>query len=394
MSVEPVNWTEVARDLDQGLNAFDTAEVLSLSDEERAAHPFGQMFDSIQKEVRRARAKRAVEMATLEPQPFIVSTEADILNRPSPAWLIQDLIQENTICVLAAPGGLGKTFLAIAMSRALACGSPFFGKQTKQGKTLYVAAEGVSAFGDRVRAWNAQHDHTLTVPADAIGYVEQGVNLKDEQSVMTLSTMVREGDYSLVVLDTFSQLSYIENENSNSETAEVYRAIKSIRDAREGTSVLVLHHTPATGGKARGATAHRDNSDTMIMAIPVGNEGEQGFTLSTRNEDGGKQKDGVAIQWHGFSLAPVLNSAIVVNNGGKRPLSPNWEKCLPLLEEGEAGTTALRKACGIEGDMRSAEGKRFKYELDHWEEDGLVTKGGGKTNPTYTLSDAFKGVTS
>ena len=388
----PFNWLQFATDIDQYIETFDPNQLAGLKDEEIAKHPFGKMSDSLAKEVMRTRARETVETMRLEPQPFIVSTEADILNRPSPRWLVQDLIQEDTICMLAGPGGLGKSFLALGIARALATGAPFWGKRTQTGKTLYVAAEGASAFGDRARAWNEAHP-SLMVPADAIAYVEQGVNLKDPQSVETLTDMVREGDYSLVILDTLSQLGYLDNENNNAEVALTFRAIKGIRDARPGTSILVLDHTPVNGGKVRGATAKRDNSDTVIMAIPVGEEGEDGFSLSTKNDHGGKQKDGMAIEWHGFSLQQVLNSAVVVNNGGKRPLSPFWEKCLPLLQEGTQSSTALREACGIDGDMRTGPGKRFKRELDHWEKDGLVVKSGTKTRPVYELSDAYKGVT-
>jgi len=384
-----LNWTAYFAEADDALN-ITRGEFKNLSDDEQKAHPITAMQSKAAELWLRERAQRVVDAHFMEPQPFVVSTEADILNRPSPKWLVGDLIQESTICMLAGPGGLGKSFLALAIARAMASGGPFFGKPTQKGKTLYVVAEGAAAFGDRVKAWNEAHPN-LTVPADAIAYVEQGVNLKDPASVETLARMVREGDYSLVILDTLSQLAYLDNENNNAEVALTFRAIKSIRDAREGTTVLVLDHTPVNGGKVRGATAKRDNSDTVIMAIPTGDT----FSLSTVNEDGGKQKDGPAIEWHGFSLATVGNSAIVVNNGGKRPLSPYWEKCLTVLGDTlPHGTTELREACAIAGTMQSAEGKRLKTELDHWVRDGLVIREGSTKNTTYRLADHVSGVLS
>jgi RecA-family ATPase len=388
MTAMAFDWVQLARELDQDLDTFDPDAWAKLTAEEQAAHPFGKMFETVRGAVLRERARKSVEAATLDSVPFVVSTEADIMNRPSPKWLVADLIQESTICMLAGPGGLGKSFLALGIARAMASGGPFFGKAVQQGKTLYVVAEGAAAFGDRVKAWNEAHP-VLTVPADAIAYVEQGVNLKDAASVQTLADMVREGAYSLVILDTLSQLAYLDNENNNAEVALTFRAIKSIRDAREGTTVLVLDHTPVNGGKVRGATSKRDNSDTVIMAIPTGDT----FSLSTMNEDGGKQKDGKAIEWHGFSLAPVGNSAIVVNNGGTRPLSPYWSQCLPVLQDKKPhGTTELREATGITGTMQSAEGKRLKTELDHWVRDGLVIREGSTKSTTYRLSEQAAGV--
>jgi hypothetical protein len=365
----------------------------TLSQDQKEETPFGTLVAGVVAKYKATLIEDIVHEMRLDPLPFVISTEADILNRPSPKWLVEGLIQESTICMLAGPGGLGKSFLALAIARAMASGGPFFGKRTQPGKTLYVVGEGAAAFGDRLRAWDAAHP-SLEVPSDGIVYIEQGVNLKDPSSVETLARMVDEGDYSLVILDTLSQLAYLDNENNNAEVALTFRAIKSIRDAREGTSILVLDHTPVNGGKVRGATSKRDNSDTVIMAIPVGEKGEDGFTLSTQNEDGGKQKDGPALVWHGFGLQPVGSSAIVVNNGGKRPLSPYWEKSLAALQGGPQSATDLREACGIEGDMRSAEGKRLSREIDHWVRDALITKSDSKTRPVYTLAAHVEAVLS
>ncbi|QRY40858.1 AAA family ATPase [Microbacterium hominis] len=386
-----IDFKDLAAFVDRNLEP--PADWDSLTQQQREESMYGQFVNAIADGYRAAKIKETVEAMRVEPQPFVVSTESDILTRPSPEWLVQDLIQSGTICLLAGPGGLGKSFLALAIARALASGGPFFGKRTRQGKTLYVVAEGAAAFGDRVRAWDAAHP-MLRVPADAIAYVEQGVNLKDSASVETLSRLVADGDYSLVILDTLSQLAYLDNENSNAEVALTFRAIKSIRDAREGTSVLVIDHTPVQGGKVRGATSKRDNSDTVVMAIPVGERGEGGFSLSTRNDDGGKQKDGQAIEWHGFALQPFETSAIVVNNGGKRPLSPYWGKSLEVLRDGKAhSSTELKDACGIDGDMRSAEGKRLARELEHWVRDELVSRTGSRTRPLYTASAGVLAVT-
>lgn len=385
-----IDWNKIAAKIDQDLELPKDWD--SLSTEAREAHPYADFFKGVMVDYKKARIRGTVETMMIEPQEFIISSESDILNRRSPKWLVEDLIQENTICLFAAPGGLGKSFMALAIARAMASGGPFHGKKVQKGKTLYVIAEGAAAFGDRVRAWDHAHG-ILQVPGDAITYVEQGVNLKDASAVARLADMVREGDYSLVILDTLSQLAYFDNENNNAEVALTFRAIKSIRDAREGTSVLVIDHTPAGGGKARGATAKRDNSDTVIIGMPVSDNGEAGFSLSTRNEDGGKQKDGKALLWHGFALQSVLNSAIVVNNGGKRPVSPLWGKCLTVLRDGEKhGTTELREVCGIEGNMQSAEGKKLGREIQHWLDDGLIVKEGSTKSTTYRLSEQMRAV--
>ncbi len=368
------NWSELARLLEEHAETEDG---------------FDELAKSVTASWQKEKAARIVRQMFQPHEPLVLSTEADILNRPSPDWLIHGLIQENTIALLAGPGGLGKSFLALGMARSLAAGRMFFNRSVKKGRVLYVAAEGVAAFGDRVRAWN-QANPGVTVPADGITYVESGVNLSDEGSVDRLAEIVREGDYALVILDTLSQLGHMENENNNAEVAQVFRQVKKLRDVREGTSVLVIDHTPAQGGKVRGATAKRDNADTVIMAIP--HEPEAPFTLSTRLEDGGKQKDGVMEEWHGFSLQPVGKSAVIMNDGGnRRPDSPLRKKAMALLADGNAWSgTDLRAELGIEGSSRSAEGKALLYQLGLAERDGLVEKTGAKSGMRYRATDKFK----
>lgn len=388
------DWDAYFGDLDESIqpNAELLKRLEGLTPEDQVKAPFYQFTNRIQSAYFARKADELIRAHEYGSQSLVVSSEADILDRPSPSWHIEGLIQENTICLLAGPGGIGKSFLALGMARAIASGAPFFGRKTKRGRVLYVAAEGVAAFGDRVRAWNDAH-RSLTVPPNAITYVEAGVNLQVEESLAQVRELIETGEYSLVILDTLNQLAYFENENSNSEAGDVFRNIQSLRTVREGTSILVIDHTPVNGGKARGASAKRDNSDTVIMAIPAGEGGRDGFSLSTQSADGGKQKDGTEIAWHGFGLQSVGNSAVVVNNGGKRPLSPYWAQSLVILQDGAAHSTSeIRQACGIDGDIRSAEGKRLKREIDHWEDAGLVVRSGTKTRPMYALTAQAKAV--
>ncbi|TDL43591.1 AAA family ATPase [Microbacterium oleivorans] len=381
-----LNWVNIVMETDDAIVHPDLTGWADMSPEQRDKTPFGKMVIAVQSAYMRTKAQQLVQAAMYGTPDLVLTTEEEVLNRPSPNWLVEGLIQEDTICLFAGPGGIGKTFFSLALSRSIAAGGVFFGRKVRQGKVLYVAAEGTAAFGDRVRAWNSVN--YKGVPRNGITYVESGVNLKDPDSVDRLANLIAEGDFSLVVLDTLSQLGYFDNENSNAEVAQVFISVKKLRDARKGTSVLVIDHTPAQGGKARGGTAKRDNSDTVIIAVRE----DEGFTVSTRQEDGGKQKDGEEKAWVGFGLQPTLNSAVLVNSG-KRPTSPYWEPVYQLLSDGKGHKAAeLRAACGMEGDARSAEAKRLSTQLDKWMSDKLITREGATANTLYRLSDQMKGV--
>ena len=115
--------------------------------------------------------------------------------------------------------------------------------------------------------------------------------------------------------------------------------------------------------------------------------------MSTVMDDWGKQKDGVPERWHGFSLQPVGNSAVIVNNGGKRPASPYWEKVSALLADGKPHKPSeLRAVCGITGNAATKDGKALTAELNFWIGEGLVTVQGNTSTRTYQLAPKVAGV--
>src|SRR5690606_25158680 len=131
----------------------------------------------------------------------------------------------------------------------------------------------------------------------------------DADAVAELGAIIAEDDFKLVILDTLSQLSAYENENDAAQLSAVIRAAKSIREKNPGATVLLVHHTnKSEKGKVRGSGAIKGNSDAVIVAK---SRGEGVFSLSTKPEHDGKQKNGKAELLTGFYLADSGPSAAV-----------------------------------------------------------------------------------
>ena len=78
----------------------------------------------------------------------------DLRTLPPVQPLIDGLLYRDTLGQLSGPPGCYKTFVAIAMSCALAAGESFGAFVVpKPGKVVYVAAEGVSGLETRILAW-------------------------------------------------------------------------------------------------------------------------------------------------------------------------------------------------------------------------------------------------
>jgi Bifunctional DNA primase/polymerase, N-terminal/AAA domain len=69
-----------------------------------------------------------------------------------PKWLIRDLLPERGVMLLLGESGAAKTFLALHAAAEIGAGEPFFGKETKRGGTLYLAAEASDLIPERLDA--------------------------------------------------------------------------------------------------------------------------------------------------------------------------------------------------------------------------------------------------
>lgn len=318
--------------------------------------------------------QRAAELkAGLGPQEEIaVLRDSDILSRPKPEWWVEGLIQENTIALLAGEAGIGKSFLMLHIARCIASGTQFFHRSVKAGKVLYVVAEGASSFGSRVRAWD--DFHATTVPSGNLAYVEAGVNLSSEESMERFMAVLKAEESDLIILDTLSQLSAVDNENDAAQLAVVFRMAKRLRDIRPGSTVLIVHHVNKGEGKVRGSSVIRSNADTVIVARKSGN----GFKLTTDVSHDGKQKDGASVTIDGFELASHLDSAVVTLKGPAVIIDPDWDIVRDVMSDGNAHSkTELRIASGHpKADGSDAAYKAWDRKFKRWvDQDALVLDG-------------------
>ncbi len=91
--------------------------------------------------------------------------------------VIEDLIHEGTVGILFGPTGSLKTQQMLDIAAHVGVGKEFRGRKTKQGVTVYVAAEGQGAIEKRIAAIRDAH---AGLPHDAIVGISSPVNLADD----------------------------------------------------------------------------------------------------------------------------------------------------------------------------------------------------------------------
>jgi putative DNA primase/helicase len=228
-------------------------------------------------------------------------------NISAPDFLIDELIELDTIGAFIGASSVGKSFVAISMAASVATGTMFAEKDVQKGAVLYLAGEGMNGITRRFAGWMK---HTgIQIPKGSIHVSRKTISM-DEKGASTLlaATEGMDQDIKLVVVDTLARHMTGE-ENSNRDMSAFIAAADKIRE-EHGCAVLIIHHTGHSTDKsnrARGASAFYASLDFEFLL--------QGNKKGTGTIEGTKNKEGTIYPKRGFSLVPVELDCITNTKG-------------------------------------------------------------------------------
>ncbi|WP_312319525.1 AAA family ATPase [Stenotrophomonas sp.] len=190
----------------------------------------------------------------------------DLKALPPPRWLVSGLLVEDSVAAIYGAPESGKSFLALDIAMAVAGGVDWHGRRVTDGGVLYVAAEGASGLGKRVRAWEI--DRGIDVGKFPLWLDHGEINLAAERDGGVrafVSDVVEElGPLRLVVIDTLNQTAAGADENSAKDMGRYIASMKRIRD-ETGATVVVVHHSGKDPGKGmRGSSSLLGAMDTTV----------------------------------------------------------------------------------------------------------------------------------
>lgn len=235
---------------------------------------------------------------------------SELDNIPPPKYLIDGVLNDNSLAVLAGKFGTYKSFISVSWACSIATGVPWLDHDVvTDGPVVYVAAEGASGLRSRIEAWECTYNRGAKVPDDRLVVVGGPVNLRVGADVDALSVLCDEVRPRMVVWDTLHRCAPGVEENSNTEMGLVVATLSSLRERHDATQ-LVNHHTGHAGARSRGASAIEDDFDNSWV-VKLGGDNEDRSAKNPRTMEHRKVKDGELCEPIVIQLAQAAESATV-----------------------------------------------------------------------------------
>jgi hypothetical protein len=186
---------------------------------------------------------------------------------PTEDWLIEPIIPRNQLVVIFAPGGTGKSLLALYIAAALATGKEIFAEPKPPTSVLYMDYEMSQAvLYERLTAMGYGKDtdlsrlHYASLPP--IGSLDKPEGAKQ------ICDLARTCQAELVIIDTFARA--VEGAENDADTVRNFYRWTAMNLKQEGRSLMRIDHAGKDLKKgARGTSAKNDDVDLVWQMTKV-----------------------------------------------------------------------------------------------------------------------------
>jgi RecA-family ATPase len=239
----------------------------------------------------------------------------DLASLPEPEWLIEGVAPAHSVTTLYGPSGIGKSFLILDWALCIAAGLSWGGRPVKEGSVLYVVAEGLDGFYQRVEAWMHTHpDADRRKVRKNFRAIPRAVHFFDDEHVAAIRNTVEDFEnLQLVVIDTLDRaFAGMGNENSAQDVGRFISVCDQLKRL-SGATVLVVHHTGKDGKVERGGVGLRGNSDCVLAFKP-----HQGsLVLFCDKQKNSAEFKPIAMSLRQAAQSAVLDQVALVVSSGK-----------------------------------------------------------------------------
>jgi len=285
--------------------------------------------------------------------------------------LVGDLIQDPSFGVISAPPNIGKTAIAVGLTRCIADGVPLFLEPrlapARTGTVIVVELENDVDWADREVAFDQYHKFEARHEV----LVCNNLNLNDGHSIRAFARGLKEqvaqyGVPVLMLVDTYGMVIAGVNENSASDISPVINFFKQFK--AQGTTVVLLHHPTKSGSSAVRGAALQGAVDFVLTVEDKGSHGTAEHLVYHRELAVDKQRGGRKDQVYPFKMVIVRGES--VNGKWDAVVVDNWEPEVPVEMIDAETLKALREA-GMAAEQIESMGRKASIR-DIWNDHVVV----------------------
>lgn len=159
-------------------------------------------------------------------------------------WLIQDVIEADTLALIFGDPGTYKSFLAVDFACCVASGKDFNGRPVKKGPVFYIAGEGKNGIARRFKAWSVRHQIPLDnlklfLSTSPVGIGDEGATEKVLSEIRRV--VGKNSEPAMIVVDTLARNFGAGDENSTQDMTRFIAGCDKLRSQHRAT-ILLVHH--------------------------------------------------------------------------------------------------------------------------------------------------------
>lgn len=325
----------------------------------------------------------------------------EFLKMPRPREIVRGVLPEADLAIVVGVPGSGKTFLCLSLGAAIQRGDQWFGRETRKGRTVFGVFEGVRGFRNRVDAYMRAFD----VKADDMPDIIYDVpNLLEVADAKEFAASV--GQASVIFLDTMARV-HGGDENAGSDMGRLLKSLKYI-SSQTGALVVLLHHPPHDGNRARGWSGLTGAADAVIAieksdvvrsaSIVKAKDAVEGPLLNFKivpfevgTDDWGQPETGGIIEL--VDGPGVVRAARIPKPGTKARTALDAVKALIVTANGPVDLDDARAAVADtksepEPGQKDRRGARATEEIDGLVRQALLFRVNGKLSDTQLVTGA------
>lgn len=149
-------------------------------------------------------------------------------------FIIENLLSEG-LHILAGSPKVGKSWLALWLSVAVAKGEEVWGNKVKEGTTLYLCFE-----DSQIRIQNRLFDITDEA-TDAVNFCTENAMLGGELEERIINFIKEHPDTVLIIIDTLQMIRNTSKDNNYANDYSDLTILKNLAD-KYGMAILLIHH--------------------------------------------------------------------------------------------------------------------------------------------------------